>query len=62
MKSEGIFNVPWYLRGYIDAYHGGDNNTRKSRTGYITLINEVVIVWRLQSKKTVTLSITENEY
>ena len=47
------------MRGYSDADYAGDNNTQKSVTGYIVLINGEVIYWRLKSHKKVTLSVTE---
>ena len=34
----------------------------KSVTGYIFLMNGIVIVWYSKIQKTVTLSITEDEY
>ena len=43
MKPEGNLNVPWELCGYSDANYVGDNETRKIMTGYIILINGVVI-------------------
>ena len=45
------------MRGYSDADYAGDNNTQKSVTGYIVLVNGEVISWRLKSHKTVTLSV-----
>ena len=47
MKLEVNINVPWKLRGYSDAYYARDNDTWKIVTGYIILINVVVISWRL---------------
>ena len=49
MKPGGKLNVPRELRGYGDTDYAVDNDTRKSVTGYIVLINRVFIVWRFQS-------------
>ena len=46
MKPDGNINEPWELSGYSDADYTGDNDTRKSVTGYIVLINGAVIDWR----------------
>ena len=62
MKPYVNLNGPWELSGYSDAYHKGDSDSSKSVTGYIVLINIVVIEWHLQVKKKVTLSVTEAEY
>ena len=45
-----------------DVDYAGDNNTHKTVTGYIVLINKEVIAWRLQNQKTVTLSVIEAKY
>ena len=39
----------WEIRGYSDADYTGDNDTRKSVTGYIVLINIAFIAWCSQS-------------
>ena len=62
MKPDGNIKVPWELHGYSDAEYARDNDSRKSVTGYIVLINGAVINWRSQSQKTVTLTVTEAEY
>ena len=62
IKPDGNINLPWGLCSYSDADYAGDNYTWKSVTGYIVLINGAVVSWRLQGKKTVTLSVTEAEY
>ena len=43
MKPALNINVSWVLRGYSDVDYAGDNDTRKSVTGYIVIINGVVI-------------------
>ena len=62
MKPDVNINEPWELRGYSDVGYAEDNNTRKSVTGYIVLINGAVIVWHLRNQKTVILSVIETEY
>ena len=62
MKPDGNINGPWELRGYSDMDYIGDEDTWKSVTGYIVLTNRAVIDCRLQSQKTVTLSIIEAKY
>ena len=49
MKPYGNINVPWELRGYCDTDYAGDNDTKKSVTGYIFLINRAVITWISQN-------------
>ena len=39
MKPCGNINGLWELRGYSDADYAGDNDTWKTMTGYIVLIN-----------------------
>ena len=48
-KSDGNINGPWEIRGYSDADYAGDNDTKKSVTGYIVQINGSVTAWRLRS-------------
>ena len=62
IKSQVKLNLPWELRGYSDAEYVGDNNTWKSVTGYIVLIDGLVIKWISQILRTVTLIVTETEY
>ena len=59
MKIEKIINRLWELRGYSDADYVGDNDTQKSMTRCIVMINRAVIAWHSQSQKTVTISVTE---
>ena len=62
MKLDGNLNGPWDLLGYNDMDYAGDNDTQKSVTVCIFLIDVVVIAWRSQSQKTNTLHVTEVEY
>ena len=52
MKPERNINGPWEQNGYSDADYEEDNDTRKSMTGYIVLINGAVIACHLKSQKT----------
>ena len=51
MKPEGKLNLPWELCGCSDVYYAVDNNTWKRMTGFVILINGVVISWCLRSQK-----------
>ena len=57
MKPDVNINGPWKLRGYSDVDYAGDNDTRKSMTGYIFLINRAFIACISRIHKTVTLYI-----
>ena len=61
MKPDVNLNGPWELRVYSDVEYAGYNDTQKSVTGYIVLINRAVIDWHSISQKIVTLSVTEDE-
>ena len=43
MKLEENLNEPWELRGYSDTYCTGDNDSQKIVTGYIFIMNRVVM-------------------
>ena len=62
MKPDININGPRELRGYSDTGYKRDTGTRKNVTGYIVLINEVVIAWNLGSHKIVTPSVIVAEY
>ena len=48
--------------GYSDADWAGDNETRRSTTGYIFMIGDCCISWKSQLQKSVALSTAEAEY
>ena len=48
--------------GYSDAEYAGYNDTRKIMTGYIVLLNVVIIIWYLKSKENITIFVTEAKY
>ncbi|KAG5888931.1 hypothetical protein JTB14_006299 [Gonioctena quinquepunctata] len=50
------------LCGYTDADYAGDVTTRKSRTGYVFMINGSPVTWCSQRQQVVALSTTEAEY
>ena len=50
------------LVGYSDSDWAGDLDTRKSRTGYVFLLNDGCITWQSKKQPTVALSTSEAEY
>lgn len=50
------------LEGYCDADYATDKETRRSRTGYLFLVNGSLIDWRSQLLSTVATSTAEAEY
>jgi Reverse transcriptase (RNA-dependent DNA polymerase)/gag-polypeptide of LTR copia-type len=50
------------LVGYSDADWAGDATTRRSRTGYVFMLNGAAVSWRSQRQQTVALSTAEAEY
>jgi hypothetical protein len=57
-KSNG--NIELY--GYVDSDWGGDEETRKSTTGYVFILGGAAISWISKQQPTVALSSTEAEY
>jgi hypothetical protein len=53
---------PTHLSGFSDADWAGDINTRRSKTGYVIMLNNGAIAWRSQLQATVALSTMEAEY
>jgi hypothetical protein len=53
---------PTHLSGFSDADWAGDINTRRSKTGYVVMLNNGAIAWRSQLQTTVALSTMEAEY
>jgi hypothetical protein len=47
---------------FSDADWAGDRETRRSRTGYVVMINKGAVSWRSALQPTVALSTTEAEY
>ena len=50
------------IKVYVDSDHAGDLRTRKSRTGYIVMMNGGPISWTSRLQSLVALSSTEAEY
>ncbi|TMW61094.1 hypothetical protein Poli38472_014555 [Pythium oligandrum] len=50
------------LIGYSDADWAGDIETRRSTSGYVSVLNGGCISWRSKKQRTVALSSTEAEY
>lgn len=50
------------LVGYSDADWAGDVASRRSRTGYVFMLNGAAVSWRSQRQQTVALSTAEAEY
>lgn len=50
------------LKGFVDANWGGDENDRKSFTGFAFFLGGAVFSWESRKQKTVALSSTQAEY
>ncbi len=50
------------LRGFVDADWAGDQDTRRSYTGYIFFLNGGPVSWNSKLQTTVAQSSTESEY
>lgn len=50
------------FRGYSDADHAGDTDTRRSTTGYAFMLGNGIISWNSERQKSVAISTTESEY
>ena len=52
----------WKMSGFCDSDFAGDNDTRKSISGYIIYLNGMIVSYRSKGQNIVTLSSTEAEY
>jgi hypothetical protein len=50
------------LVGWSDSDYAGDIGERRSRTGYVLILNGAAVSWKSQRQQTVALSTTEAEY
>jgi hypothetical protein len=50
------------LKGFSDADHGSDTDTRKSVSGYVFVFANAAVCWRATKQPIVALSSTEAEY
>jgi hypothetical protein len=50
------------LWGWVDADYAGCQDTRKSHTGYVLMLNGAAISWKSKRQSTVSLSSAESEY
>lgn len=50
------------LKIYSDADYGGDKETRKSRSGYLTALGSATVAWKSRKQKLITSSTTESEF
>eukprot|EP00833_Pecoramyces_ruminatium_P010518 jgi/Orpsp1_1/1184550/evm.model.c7180000089992.1 len=57
-----IYDGSRNFTGYSDSDFAGDEETRKSTSGYIYLLGNSPISWKSQLQRTVTLSSAEAEY
>ena len=62
MKIRGNLNVPQELCGYSDMDYVEDNDTCIIVTGYIFLLNVVIMACYSKSQKPVALYVAEAEY
>jgi len=50
------------LGGWVDADYAGCQDTRRSHTGYVLMLNGAAISWRSKQQATVSLSSAESEF
>ena len=64
-RNKGVFypyNNTLILTAYCDADWGACPTTRKSTTGFVTLLGDAPLTWRSKKQPTVSLSSAEAEY
>lgn len=60
--KQKLIKGPWKINRLCDSDYAGDNDSRKSVTGYIIYVNGLIICWKSKGQNIVTLSSTEAEY
>ena len=55
-------NSPWEMTVFCDSDYAGDPDTRISITGYCIFLMGVLISWKSQMQRSVTLSSSEAEF
>jgi len=50
-----------HLWGWVDADYAGCQDTHRSHTGYVLMLNGAAITWRSKQQATVSLSSAESE-
>jgi len=50
------------LVGWSDSDYASDSSSRRSRTGYVFMLNGAAVSWKSQRQQTVALSTAEAEY
>ena len=60
--KQAFMEGPWKVTGLCDSDYAGDNDTRKSVTGYIIFLNGIILCWKSKGQDIVSLSSTEAEY
>jgi hypothetical protein len=61
-RSESSDEMKNTVYVYVDADHAGDLDNRKSRTGYVTMMNGGAVSWKTRLQDRVSISSTEAEY
>ena len=60
--KQRMIKGPWKITGLCDSDYAGDNDSRKSVTGYVIFLNGLIVCWKSKGQNIVTLSSTEAEY
>jgi hypothetical protein len=50
------------LFGFCNVNWGGNLDTKKSTTGFVFLLNNVIVIWSSRKQPTMALSTTETKY